>query len=449
MQKTNENKLMPKEPDMRIFRLSINNFLKVETADMAFDKDNHIYLIGGQNGAGKSSCLAAIDNILLGPDRKVTEIVHEGEQAYEVEMEFGTETIRYIAQRKGTNDKNGTLKIIRAADDSVLSTPSAFLEAIIGATFIDPMDFVLAQPKDQRAILAALSKLDTSDLDAEIASTRDQERLCERLKTEAEGKAKGLKKHEDAPAERPNIGEISQSLLVARSALKECEDALEVVDHRSQEKLRNLKRIKDLEAELTLLKSNNATLDKQIDEANAKAEPEVLAARQAEVTKIERDIEGIEEAQRKYDENKTVEAAIENWKQKEQDRVACVKAIDKLQAEKKKRLAEAKMPLPGLAFNEDGVLYNGKPFYQASDAEKLKVSMAISLAKDGRLKPIRIKNGSLLDDESLKMVHDIAVEHNAQVFIEVVANKKDGKYDRECSFVFEDGRIAEVANAKA
>ncbi len=57
--------------------------------------------------------------------------------------------------------------------------------------------------------------------------------------------------------------------------------------------------------------------------------------------------------------------------------------------------------------------------------------------------PILIKDASTIDKKMLRAIADLAKEYGAQVFAEVIANKEeDGSYDRECSFIIEEGRNA-------
>jgi len=109
--------------------------------------------------------------------------------------------------------------------------------------------------------------------------------------------------------------------------------------------------------------------------------------------------------------------------------------LDKLDAEKAKALAEASFPVEGLAFDSDGVTYNGIPFEQSSSAEQLRISVAMGLALHNDLKVLLIRDGSLLDADSLRMVAEMATDADAQVWIERVS---DGD---EVTVIIEDGMV--------
>lgn len=98
-------------------------------------------------------------------------------------------------------------------------------------------------------------------------------------------------------------------------------------------------------------------------------------------------------------------------------------------------LASAKFPVPGLAFDAEGVTLDGIPFKQCSQGQALRVSVAIGLAANPKLKVLLVRDGSLLDAKGLQLLAEMAAAAEAQVFVERVG---DGK---ECQVVIEDGHV--------
>jgi hypothetical protein len=84
------------------------------------------------------------------------------------------------------------------------------------------------------------------------------------------------------------------------------------------------------------------------------------------------------------------------------------------------------------------VTYRGLPFDQASSAEQLRVSVAIAMAAHPKLRVLRIKDGSLLDERSLAMLEEMAEAADYQVWVERVDTSG------AVGIVMEDGAI--VAN---
>lgn len=117
---------------------------------------------------------------------------------------------------------------------------------------------------------------------------------------------------------------------------------------------------------------------------------------------------------------------------------ALTRGIGKRTQEKDDAIAAAQMPVPGLGFGDGIVTMNGLPFDQASDAERLRTSVAIAMAANPKLRVIRIRDGSLLDEDSMKILSDMCDENEFQCWIETVSsNAKTG-------FVLEDGHLKDT-----
>ena len=112
--------------------------------------------------------------------------------------------------------------------------------------------------------------------------------------------------------------------------------------------------------------------------------------------------------------------------------------IDKLEEEKQSKISSAKFPVNGLTFGDGFVSYSGLPLEQASDAEKLRVSMAMAMAMNPKLRILRIRDGSLLDSNSMKIVEEMAKNEDYQVWVEMV--DESGKV----GIVIEDGHVVAV-----
>jgi hypothetical protein len=113
----------------------------------------------------------------------------------------------------------------------------------------------------------------------------------------------------------------------------------------------------------------------------------------------------------------------------------CDKRIAELDEEKSRQLREAKYPLPGLAFTEAGVTYNGIPFEEISDGERLRISVAIGMAMNPTLKVIFARNACMLDAKGLETISEMAKEQGYQLWIE------DNRSDDPTAVVIEEGEV--------
>jgi hypothetical protein len=100
-------------------------------------------------------------------------------------------------------------------------------------------------------------------------------------------------------------------------------------------------------------------------------------------------------------------------------------------------IASAKMPLEELSFGDGEVLYEGVPLAQVSSAERIRVSFAIAIAKNPKLRVVLLKDGPLLDETSLAMVAAMAEEADVQIWIERIGKGPVG-------VLIQDGEVAAV-----
>ena len=108
-----------------------------------------------------------------------------------------------------------------------------------------------------------------------------------------------------------------------------------------------------------------------------------------------------------------------------------------MNAEKERVLKNTKFPLEGLSFNDDGMMLHGLAFKQdtQSQAKLIKAALAIGFAMKPKIPVVLIRDGSLLDEDSMKEVAEMARVNHGQVWIEVV------KSDDPNALTIEDGEV--------
>jgi hypothetical protein len=127
------------------------------------------------------------------------------------------------------------------------------------------------------------------------------------------------------------------------------------------------------------------------------------------------------EKKREHNENlkryQDAEKAAQAQKDKYDD---LTRQIEKLDREKEEAIKAAGMPIEGISFDDDGVLFNGIPYTQLSSAEQVRISTAMAMAMNPELRIIRISDGSLLDSDNMAMLTGMAKEKDYQIWIERV-----------------------------
>jgi hypothetical protein len=118
-------------------------------------------------------------------------------------------------------------------------------------------------------------------------------------------------------------------------------------------------------------------------------------------------------------------------------------AMEARTAAKEAAIAAAKLPVPGISFGDGAILLNELPFNQASDAEQLRASVAIAMASSPALRVIRVRDGSLLDEDGMRLLGEMADKHDCQVWVESVRS------DDKVGFVLEDGHLVSTPQTRA
>lgn len=393
---------------MKIIGLQAENVKRLKA--VSIEPDGTLQVITGSNGAGKSSLLDAIWLALGGGDaaKTVSAPIRKGESKAKVTLDLGSITVTRSWTQYGTRLK------VEGKDGSEYKSPQTLLDALVGAVGFDPLSFTRIPAKKQREMLLGLLNIDLDELDQERAEVYEK-----RTELGRELKALGeiVDVSEDAPTEeRSGTGLLKQ--------LREAQDHNLEVDITEKELEENEERIEELKEEL-------AQLEKTVKQNKTWLSVNVLV----DTDQLESDLSDLEEYNKRARDNA---AAIEKALQASRLNRKISKAtrrIKQIDNEKQEEIESADFPVNGLGFDEDGVTLNGLPFEQASSAEQIKVSVAIGMALNPDLRVLMVKDGSLLDPQSMATLREMAEEHDHQILVESVYS------DDPAAIVMEAGEV--------
>jgi DNA repair exonuclease SbcCD ATPase subunit len=417
----------------RITQLKAENVKRLSAVSIT--PEGNLVVIGGENGAGKSSVLDSIMYALAGKTALPAEPIRQGQKCGRIVVELDGEKKLTVERR--LTPSGGTLEV-KSADGAKFSSPQAMLDALCGRIAFDPLEFTRQRPEKQAETLRTLVGLDFTEMN------RLRQKLYDE-RTEINKQAKSLAAHiesirvpDGTPAEEILIAELIEELKQRQQQNADADakrrDAVEakVSAQRLKTQIDTLEeKIRQAQIQLSRLKDEFATAV-----ANGeRLELEAAKAPAADTTDIEMQI------QKADDTNRNVRLLKQRQQleaEKDRAEVAAEKltaAIEKLDADKTAAMTAAAWPVPGLGFGEHGITLNGLPFDQASSAEQLRVSVAMGLAMNPQLRILLIRDGSLLDAKSLALVAQMAQASDAQLWVERVGT------GAECSVVIEDGHV--------
>jgi len=405
---------------VKILKLTAENIQKIKAVEIT--PDGNTVIISGKNGQGKTSVLDSISYALGGKALISQKPIRKGQESARVEVDLG----KYIVERNWTSNNRSYLKV-SSKEGGTFAGPQKLLDSLIGDLSFDPLAFARAEKKPQVEILlqAADIQMDKKTLESvsgmKIAEDGNPIELIAQV-------------HKAVFDERTALNREEKKLRAQREAIKVPEGMEKTAPVSTSELFEERKKMEEQ------IRENNATrerfqfITKRIGEIEMQ-----MSDLQKELDQLLRedtgmdqnlkdpDIAAIDEKIAQVDDTNRVAQLV---KDREEIKVRLNKAsreasrlsenLDAILEYKNVMIGKAKMPIEGLDFEEGGVIYNGIPFEQVSDSEKLKVSMAIAMALNPKIRVIRITDGSLLDSENMEIIQSMAKKKDFQVWIEKV-----------------------------
>lgn len=431
----------------KITQLTVENIKKITAFSISL-KDG-VTVITGKNGAGKSSAIDALWFLLLGPKHPDPKILRDGAAKGFVEAE----TDDLIFRRTVTASGGGSITIKeKGGKGETYKGPQGFLDRITGNRCFDPLEFERLKPREQATRLRDLTGLDVTAIDAEIRTIFDQRYEVNREGKGLSAEIESMEYDAEATVKMDTTGveaELKSIKAKADEAMTAEREATrwEVRAEQVEKEMEGVGRlIQKLNEELVEAKDQYGELvKKQLEAATAMGkageESRRLAALIPDQTDLLAKLEAINLHNQNVEQTLRRKEKCEIRDQLRRKSQSLTRAIEKLEEDKATVLREANLPIEGLAFTENGVTFNKIPMEQASGAERLRVSVAISAAMNPEMPIMGIKDGSLLDRDSMKLLIDFAAEKGLQVLIERV------EQDEFATYVIEDGQVELLPDA--
>ena len=481
---------------MKIVTLTAENIKRIVAVEIT--PDGNMVQITGRNGEGKTSVLDSIWWALGGATVIQEDPIRHGQQRASIKLDLGELIVHRTFNRTDGDPPYTTRLTVSTADGRrFAAAQTTVLDTMLNAISFDPLLFAHSKPAEQYDMLRefvpavdflAIDRADTKDFE----ERRDINTAARQARAVAAEIA--TKIPTDLPEEAPDEATIAAEMTgAARNAtslarlrrararreeeLRLATDAVASLDADEQAELKAqqdgfdetqraiTQTIQELEAELA---AANGRLREHIAGRDAEQQKllDQLAARRAKHERIATEIRAeldeeapipadpdVEEIAKRLAAARVINEGIRTrseWQahvtraeELEAKAKALTDQMDKRQLEKEEAIAAAGMPIAGLSLKHGMVLLDDVPFNQASDAQRLRTSIAIAMAANPKLRVIRVRDGSLLDTNGMKLLAEMAEAKDCQVWIERVAD------DGDEGFVIEAGQIKSTPAGRA
>ena len=413
----------------KITRLFVENIKRIRVVEIV--PKGNVVEIAGKNAQGKSSVLDSIEYVLGGTGTIPEEPIRKGEETARIILE----TEDFTATRNWTSNDKSYLKVAANTGKS----PQLFLDEKINRLSFDPVSFMNMKPAEQEALLRKAIGLDTSDLEAEKLRLYEERKLVgrevERLKVFKDELGQPIF---DLPDEEVNAQDIIDSI----SAIGK------MTDKRNQmvSKIATIKGNIDNSNEIIRIKMEQIrVLQKETDDIEKlkinniqnmdTIQKELESVKVGDAVPLRGELMVIEEKNKAIRNNQQIYKIGNEYDDKQAEYNNHTEDIKGIDREISERIVNKEFPIGGLSIDERGIIFNDIVLEQASQAEKIKVGLGIAESMMSELQIILIKEGSLLDKESMKFIRSYAKLKDYQIWVERVdPTSKD-------AIIIEDGGV--------
>lgn len=466
-----------------LLRAEVSNYMRCELVAADFDEDGGLFEVGGASDNGKTSFALAIIGALGGKDESAKDPIRTGAEESRTFLKLTGYTVEVVISRKPDGSLKRTL-VVRNSAGIKQEPPQTVLRGFLNTYAIDPVEFSRQADDEQVGTLKRMLGLDFSKLDAareDLYRRRaDVNKAAKTLKVKLDAlpvvnETKPVDcdvlqaRLVEANEHNTRVGQQRQQLADQRTAFA-ARRATDDAEYQAATKAANdnhvfcretAKEIEDLEARLAVLrneldkaKANQAAFDAEVERTLEVAATAVDDARSA----IDAFAESIPDPQntaailaeirmanttndqaRAFQAQKKLAAEVDA---EEKASRSLTTQIDKIDAEKKRILAETQFPIAGLGLDDRGVIYQGQRLSQCSSSQRYEIGLALAAALHPKLRLIFVREGSLLDWDKKARLRDWAKTNGYLVIFEVVAKDVEGP-----GVVIVDGRARDEVRA--
>lgn len=430
---------------MKIISLQAENFKRLVAVEIT--PTGNVVEIAGKNGQGKSSILDSIWTALAGSVVAPSQPIRKGQLEATITLQLGSDKPELIVTRTFRPKPDGSDTItkltVESADGARFPSPQAVLDKLLGAMSFDPLEFERMDPRKQfNTLRAFVPGVDFDAIDADNKADYERRTKLNQQAKQSRAAADSIKVPADTPPQPVDMSALAKQLedagkfnadIETRKANRERMNA--AADEALAGAIRQEERARELRAEAEKLEAATANnraaangVKQKIIDAGPLPEPKDTTEMRQQLANAEHINNAVRESARRSE-------LLQQCRSFESAASELSLTMDKREVQKREAIAAAKLPVDGIEFSGNGILYNGVPFEQASDAERLTVSIAIAMAMNPKLRVVRVRDGSLLDDDSMKILADMADKNDCQVWIERVGDA--GK----TGIIIEDGRV--------
>jgi hypothetical protein len=442
----------------RILNARIINFKGIGELEAPIN-GRSVWLIGG-NSHDKTSVLQSIWCVLTGKGWPPNPI-KKGEAKAQISVVVGNQE-RNLTVNCSITKKDKYLTIHNEQGNPVAKgAERTFLESLMAPYTIEPFKFINMKPDEQAKIVKAIAGINTDIIQEEFdriyKERTDVNREVKRHKALVDSFLKAYPDFENyKKSVTVNAEQIQDELAKVRaklSTIRDIETKTSDFNNMLQNTLasvrRNADRIEQLQNEILALTQKTdqllneaAVAEESVTKGTTWLEGANKAHWEESEKKLANDLVLLAQNAKKDAEYDNFYNAYEEQQKAEADSEAKTTRLKELEQQKMDIIKSANIPVEGLTYTDEGLLYKGVPYdeNQIARNEMLKVAILLNIAQLSQVEAIRLPDASLMDKHTREALQAVIEEKGYQAFWELV---DDDGGDLEIRYSEEEG-IAEA-----
>ena len=414
-----------------LISLEISNFKKIEAAGVVFH--DGLTMVTGKNGSGKSSLLDAVFEALGAAS--VERPINKDHDRAVIELRLGGDEVAYTIEKKITATQK--YLSVRDQDGKKINSPQAFLNALF-TNCIDPEEFLRMKKADRCKQLRIACNCDTTLIEAEHKAKYEQRTEVNRMLLQQEETLKSLGEIKDVPIVE-SVGELSNERLALTKIGAEFDSYMSEANAMKKNYETALALRDEITAQIAALQQRLAETSADLETASAKLEVSrsqykekaaIAKAAQSRSHEIDALMQSIDASSLAANTisvtNGRIEEAAKLRNKFMAESVALSDKMADIDKTKKEMLELADYPVQGMYVEGDEIYVDDVPFAEINTANRIAIAMHVAMSQNPKLKLVFIRNGSMLDEESIDTVKKLAIEKGFQIIMEKVSASPDG-----------------------
>lgn len=401
-----------------VIKLTAENIKRLKAVEIIPPEEFGVIVVAGNNGQGKSSVLDSMSMAVGGAKEQCAEPVRAGEEEGRVFVETQDYRAKLFVRKDGKRRFE-----LSAKDGSRIGSPQTLWNSFVADCCLDPSQFLNLTPREQVNALQKALGFDPGEYNAKRRDLEEQRRNIGQQK-------KAL----------PNP--VNQTQLPPEPKRPEAEVMAEKVEAKRVLTLRN-----DAENKIQNSKAEIEKLTRELVEAEQELKENmehlVRLPKPGNIQALDDELQVIriwEHSKSLRSQAKAIEGRRESLEFQWDELTTTIRNLDKAHADK---VAQAKMPLEGLSYDQTGIRYNGVPLEQCCQTERLMVAVGLAVAQNPKFRVVLLREASLFDDHSMAFLRELAVKYSVQIWAEKVGKDQEGP-----CVIIEDGEVAQVKHAE-